>query len=458
MRLLDDEADGDDNAWGRREAARMKQIQIGKARPEYQRYLREVPPSQRRLDQPSTPDPSARVSKRQFDRALADWRRLLHDYDLVPRGPPHGKNYQDDSEAPRGRHRQFREAAGEGRFVDYDDSRSSPQAFSRASRRSRVTVVHRGERSIGKFGPRKPANDTTEDETETIQLASEMEEARVAPEVPLGGAVRISLADQLWEMPFQQSPANASNASEVPVYGAWPWYEDQLWNNVEFQNADFQNLDFQTPEKMQMFAEMQQQYMLSMETPDKTSPMMPFHGLDAAHQGMAGIMNVDDSAAMGDSIVPNKLFDFCAVPETPEECQVVENNCSEIDAENLAPSNTAVNQNGEVVSSKEASGELSPRPGSNQREMLSLRSPSLRSPSLQLQSPSVACLASPTPRTPKRQQYVPDTPSPSRMHFSWMQPPNHVQSGYPWISSAAAFGAFQASPPEFLQEHLMPYS
>merc|ERR1719262_557595 len=72
---FDNDDDDDGAAWARREAARLKQIQIGKARPEYQRYVREVPPNQRQASHPRTPDPRARVSKRQFDRALGDWRR-----------------------------------------------------------------------------------------------------------------------------------------------------------------------------------------------------------------------------------------------------------------------------------------------------------------------------------------------------------------------------------------------
>lgn len=78
--------DGDDSeqTWSRREAARRRQIMIGKARPEYRRYLDEVPLEERDESQPSTPDPRARVSKRQFDRALGDWRRRLHEYDATP--------------------------------------------------------------------------------------------------------------------------------------------------------------------------------------------------------------------------------------------------------------------------------------------------------------------------------------------------------------------------------------
>lgn len=76
---------GDDAlTWSRREAARQRQIMIGKARPEYRRYITEVPPERRSSSQPMTPDPRARVSKRQFDRALGEWRRRLHEFDSVP--------------------------------------------------------------------------------------------------------------------------------------------------------------------------------------------------------------------------------------------------------------------------------------------------------------------------------------------------------------------------------------
>eukprot|EP00928_Gymnodinium_smaydae_P072425 TRINITY_DN5578_c0_g1_i2.p1 TRINITY_DN5578_c0_g1~~TRINITY_DN5578_c0_g1_i2.p1 ORF type:complete len:672 (-),score=147.91 TRINITY_DN5578_c0_g1_i2:175-2190(-) len=67
--------------WQRRESARLRQIMIGKARPEYRRYISEVPRGARSASRPVTPDPRARVSKRQFDRSLSEWRRRLHEYD-----------------------------------------------------------------------------------------------------------------------------------------------------------------------------------------------------------------------------------------------------------------------------------------------------------------------------------------------------------------------------------------
>jgi len=74
-------AEDSEATWERREAARRRQIEIGKARPEYKRYLEKVPKELRDQDQPSTPNPKDRVSKRQFDRALGEWRRRLHEWD-----------------------------------------------------------------------------------------------------------------------------------------------------------------------------------------------------------------------------------------------------------------------------------------------------------------------------------------------------------------------------------------
>jgi hypothetical protein len=256
-------------------------------------------------------------------------------------------------------------------------------------------------------------------------MPAELEEAPAAS----GGAVRISLADQLWELPFQST-------ASTPLCGAWPWYDESLWNNVE------------TPEKM---LEMQQQYML-MDTPEKL--MMPFQGMEEVHQAWFGnLANGEDNfapMAKDSCIVPRELpFDVAPVLDNMggfEGCQAVEPVSTQVDI--VIPET----HESEPQAIKESNGELSPRPASSQPELLSLKSPTLR-----FQSPSVGCLASPTPQTPKRQHYVPDTPSPSRMHFSWMQP-CQMQSSAPWQLSAAAFGSYQAMPPEFLQGQSMSYS
>eukprot|EP00405_Crypthecodinium_cohnii_P023561 CAMPEP_0206475040 /NCGR_PEP_ID=MMETSP0324_2-20121206/33842_1 /ASSEMBLY_ACC=CAM_ASM_000836 /TAXON_ID=2866 /ORGANISM="Crypthecodinium cohnii, Strain Seligo" /LENGTH=530 /DNA_ID=CAMNT_0053950321 /DNA_START=64 /DNA_END=1656 /DNA_ORIENTATION=+ len=65
----------------RREQTRLRQIQIGKARPEYRRYLEAVPVEERTPSQPRTPDHRTDASKRQFDRLLSTWRRSLHGWD-----------------------------------------------------------------------------------------------------------------------------------------------------------------------------------------------------------------------------------------------------------------------------------------------------------------------------------------------------------------------------------------
>jgi len=70
-----------EEVWRRRAAQRQRQIDIGKGRPEYGWYQQTIPESQRSSNHPATPDPSARISKRAFDRQLSNWRRQLHDFD-----------------------------------------------------------------------------------------------------------------------------------------------------------------------------------------------------------------------------------------------------------------------------------------------------------------------------------------------------------------------------------------
>merc|ERR1719271_999445 len=96
-----DEADGDAelDVWPRRQAARLRQVQIGKARPEYRRYFAAVDREHRSDSQPRTPDHTARVSKRQFDRALGEWRRRLHELDSPGTPAPHRDAVAAASEA-----------------------------------------------------------------------------------------------------------------------------------------------------------------------------------------------------------------------------------------------------------------------------------------------------------------------------------------------------------------------
>eukprot|EP00929_Paragymnodinium_shiwhaense_P041987 TRINITY_DN21806_c0_g1_i1.p1 TRINITY_DN21806_c0_g1~~TRINITY_DN21806_c0_g1_i1.p1 ORF type:complete len:317 (-),score=35.05 TRINITY_DN21806_c0_g1_i1:243-1193(-) len=85
--------------WERRVAARQRQVDIGKARPEYARYLHLVPKEQRRPSRPNTPDPRAAVSKRMFDRQLSEWRRELHKYEDPDKPSPDEESEHAESEA-----------------------------------------------------------------------------------------------------------------------------------------------------------------------------------------------------------------------------------------------------------------------------------------------------------------------------------------------------------------------
>lgn len=75
---------GDENETGGRnlvrEATRLRQVMITKAQPEYQRYVMEIPLDKRGPEQPSTPDVIS-LPKRQFNRALSEWRRQLLEFD-----------------------------------------------------------------------------------------------------------------------------------------------------------------------------------------------------------------------------------------------------------------------------------------------------------------------------------------------------------------------------------------
>jgi len=93
-----DEPEDNESTWSRREAARLRQIAIGKARPEYRRYVAEVSRERRSSSQPHTPNPRTRVSKRQFDRELSAWRRQLHEWDTGAKLPSSSGNELADAQ------------------------------------------------------------------------------------------------------------------------------------------------------------------------------------------------------------------------------------------------------------------------------------------------------------------------------------------------------------------------
>mmetsp|Transcript_92867 Transcript_92867/g.160776 ORF Transcript_92867/g.160776 Transcript_92867/m.160776 type:complete len:421 (+) Transcript_92867:85-1347(+) len=228
---VDDTLDESDSAWSRREAARLKQIQIGKARPEYQRYVREVPYSERRASQPSTPDPRARVSKRQFDRLLGDWRRRLHEFDSVPRLGQYDAGYTGSS-IRRGGHKKSGAASisENGHRGAQPDGRGSAAGLggqrSGAARRARPRDAAREakvERSAAKLEGCEPAAGTPEEMQPQLVQPQEVLAASQA------GAVKISLADQLFEMP--------QLAAQMPLSDSWMWCEemDMSWSPEAMQ-------------------------------------------------------------------------------------------------------------------------------------------------------------------------------------------------------------------------------
>eukprot|EP01083_Nonionella_stella_P068664 182505_1 len=62
-------------------AQRMKQINLGKSTPEYERYVEHVPKNKRKQSYPVTPDARKFMSKRQWDGKVRQWRRQLHRFD-----------------------------------------------------------------------------------------------------------------------------------------------------------------------------------------------------------------------------------------------------------------------------------------------------------------------------------------------------------------------------------------
>jgi len=92
----------------RRAAARQRQVDIGKARPEYVHYVKVVPKDRRTPTRPRTPDPYVGVSKRQFDRQLAEWRRQLHEYDTPSSEASSAPELSSIAAAPRGRKLDFK--------------------------------------------------------------------------------------------------------------------------------------------------------------------------------------------------------------------------------------------------------------------------------------------------------------------------------------------------------------
>jgi hypothetical protein len=197
------------------------------------------------------------------------------------------------------------------------------------------------------------------------------------------GVVRISLADRLADQLMEvQMPMQAMQQCD---YQCQYWYQaPEAWGSME------------TPQKMMGIADV---HFMQMETPaDK--PLMPGHNVCINNED--GTLKVDDSYStmpMESYMLPHRLFD--SSPEKSDHFQDQLDGISPVGSDS-----TTVEGSIEGVKAPE-----SPRSRSQEDSVMPLMSPPLR------------CFGSPTPTTPKRQCYVPETPSPDRMHCSWMQQP-----------------------------------
>lgn len=175
---------------------------------------------------------------------------------------------------------------------------------------------------------------------------------------------------------------------------------------------------------------------MSMETPPDNKPMMPAHMMHMQMYDEA-TMKADYSffpMPVESDMLPHRLFD--SSPEKSDQGQMLENN-----------SNSDTTTTGDSPDNKEAPASPRVRPRGEDSLM------PLMSPPPKFLGHSSDLLGTPIPTTPKRQYHVPETPSPDRMHCSWMQPTMPyahpvLQGGLPWN-----YGAQQQDlvSPDFLQ-------
>jgi hypothetical protein len=162
-----------------------------------------------------------------------------------------------------------------------------------------------------------------------------------------------------------------------------------------------------------------------LETPDKQ--LMASHGL-VQYAGFDNIYKAcDDYMAMPSesSMIPHRLFD--SSPEKSDR--------GLLEVRSTHSESTTVESTESLLSPCKVDAPLSPGRQSKQHEMM----PFFRSP---------------VPSTPKRLNFVPETPSPDRMHCSWMHPGLHFsqaaysQTAMPWN---LGIQAHDQAIPEFLQ-------
>lgn len=250
------------------------------------------------------------------------------------------------------------------------------------------------------------------------------------------GAVRIiSLADQLTEMPLQSMTMPSPE---------WQWYQGpEAWGNME------------TPQKMMGLADMQ---FMQMETPAE-KPMMPGHNMCQADESQLkvpesymmppeAICTQMETVPLESYVLPHRLFD------SPEKASSEQGQTTPLREEHHCQRRARSEERRSTVLE---SGEAPESPRSRTQPQDSIGP---------LMSPTVRCLASPTPTTPKRQCYVPETPSPERMHCSWLQQAPALPyaqpmptAGLPCYYGAHAMGGLvphEQVMPDFLQMNVMP--
>jgi hypothetical protein len=210
--------------------------------------------------------------------------------------------------------------------------------------------------------------------------------------------VRISLADQLTEMP--QMTAMPTDMHAMPALKMQPspdcyWYPsmEAAWGNIETpQKSSMMGMEFQS---------------MSMETPPDASMklMMPDHtSLQQMYDDTALKADVYDMGAhMESQMLPHRLFD--STPEKSDQGFQYDSNSSN------GGFQEHLGERSESPPSMDRVAPMSPRPNTFKEDTLG-----------PLKSPSARFLATPIADTPKRQCYVSETPSPDRMHCSWMQP------------------------------------
>lgn len=211
-------------AWARREAARRRQIMIGKARPEYHRYIAEVPFHKRGAGRPVTPDPADRSSKRQFDRALGEWRRKLHEFDVE------GAGVLEVSGTNTGAVLHWIGAVS----VNHQVQQETPQATPSPRRR------HRGSGRSKRNSAQEPATSENQssypplppqEEPQPVQAQDYLQQVTMPQPHVAVPVVQLRLADQFPEPPAMSVPNhediqkdNAANLREpLALLGQFPW-------------------------------------------------------------------------------------------------------------------------------------------------------------------------------------------------------------------------------------------